>query len=386
MTGETILIAAGDVVPDLYGDADQFALVRPLLQRGDITFGQLEAILSSKGTWQGGETVLDEPSRRRRDRDLPPRRFQPHEAGPLLADAGFNVMSFASNHAMRQSTEGMLDTLEVLGSNGIAAIGAGRDIGEATRPAIVEHDGTTVGFLAYCSVVPRGHWATPSRPGVAPVRASTAYEQYDWQPGTPPHVRSWADPEDLSGMVGDIQALRPKVDVLVVSHHWGVHFVPALIAEYQYEVGHAAIDAGADLIIGHHPHVLKGVEVYKGKAIFYSLGNLKMRIPARMFPRDLGGRYATILNHRFEIDPDHTEFAFPKDAVKSMLVKCVISNRTIERVSFLPVWIRNDSNPEPLAAADPRSGEVLDYIEWLCREEKLETEFVRDGDEITVVI
>ena len=72
--------------------------------------------------------------------------------------------------------------------------------------------------------------------------------------------------------IDDIKKLRPLVDVLIVSQHWGVHFVPFVIATYQYEVGHAAIDAGADLIIGHHAHILKGIEVYKGKVIFFGMG------------------------------------------------------------------------------------------------------------------
>ncbi len=380
------LIAAGDVVPDLYGEENQFDLVKPILNGAEIAFGQLESILSARGSWQGGEMVLNEPSRKHKTRKFPEQNFSHETGGKLLADAGFNVMSFASNHAMRQSDEGMLDTLDVLRANDIVPVGAGRNIEEATRPAVFNVKGTTVGFLAYCSVVPRGQWATTQRAGVAPVRANTAYEQYDWQPGTPPHVVSWANEEDLQGMVRDIQALRNRVDVVVVSHHWGIHFTPAIIAQYQYQVGHAAIDAGADIVLGHHPHVLKGIEVYNGKPIFYSLANLKMRIPANLFPLDTGGRYATMLNHRFEISPEHTEFAFPKDAVKTGLVKCEIFDKKIQRVALIPGWIRPDSNPEPLRRNDPRSQEVMDYLAWLCREEKLATELAWEGDEIRVLL
>ena len=77
-------------------------------------------------------------------------------------------------------------------------------------------------------------------------------------------------------MVEDIKQVRSVADVVIVSMHWGIHFMPAKLATYQKEVGHAAIDAGADLIIGTHPHILKGIEVYKGKVIFYSLGNFAM--------------------------------------------------------------------------------------------------------------
>ena len=82
-----------------------------------------------------------------------------------------------------------------------------------------------------------------------------------------------ADKDDVAAMVADIAGARAMADVVIVSMHWGVHLVPAMLAMYQQEVGHIAIDAGADLIIGHHPHILKAVEVYKGKVIFYSVGN-----------------------------------------------------------------------------------------------------------------
>ena len=105
------------------------------------------------------------------------------------------------------------------------------------------------------------------------MRASTFYEQVDWQPGTPPRIVTLANKDDLAAMVEDIKKVRPLVDVLIMSIHWGVHHVPAVIAMYQKEVGHAAIDAGVDIILGHHAHILKAVEVYKGKVIFYSIGN-----------------------------------------------------------------------------------------------------------------
>ena len=202
-------------------------------------------------------------------------------------------------------------------------------------------------------------------------------------------------------MVKDIQSLRQKVDVLVVSMHWGVHFVPSVIAMYQYEVAHAAIDAGADIIIGTHAHILKGIEVYKGKAIFFSLCNFCMDLPiagpvadsmAAAMHRPVitnveidHQNYCHIGHYAWEVDPEYPTYAFPADSKKSILVKCQITAKKLQRVSFLPLWISKNGRPTPLPQSDPRSEEVLNYMKWLCRDQRLDTEFVREGDEIRVV-
>ena len=79
-------------------------------------------------------------------------------------------------------------------------------------------------------------------------------------------------------MVSDIQQLKSQVDVTVISYHWGQHFLPWVIPMYCFDIGHAAVDAGADLILGTHAHMLKGIEVYKGKVIFYSTGNFAIEL------------------------------------------------------------------------------------------------------------
>jgi len=389
------LVAVGDVRPKRKYPEEVFDLIRPILKGADIAFGQLECSFSVRGTRHWGEMLHNEPSRR-------PSGISPH-SGPddprgakILSDAGFNVMSAASNHAMRWGHDGVLDTLDVMKANNIEMIGAGKNIEDATRPAIIERKGTKVGFLAYCSVVPRGHWATLDRAGVAPVRATASYEQFDWQPGTVPRIISKANPEDLAGMVEDIEKLRSQVDVLVVSMHWGVHFTPAVIAMYQHEIGHAAIDAGADLILGHHSHILKGIEVYKGKVIFFSLANCSMN-PYKVSEESdtftlatyAGRRYTTHLGYRVECEPDYPDESMGINMQKSILVKCDISSRKLQRVAFLPMWInpvKKKSQPEPLSRSDPRSDQVYQYMEWLCGDQGLDTKFSREGDEVAVVV
>ena len=380
------LVAVGDVGPKRAHAEEVFDLTRAILRGADITFGQLESNLSLRGTQQlhMGLGSIAHP-----------------RVGEALAGAGFDVMSFASNHSLDYSEEALLDTLDVMQRNKIEVIGAGRDIFEARRPAIFERKNTRVGFLAYCSVVPKGFDARNNKSGVAPVRASTAYEQADWQPGTPPRIVTKAFPDDLEAMVGDIRSLRQQVDVLVVSMHWGVHFVPSIIAGYQYEVGHAAIDAGADIIIGTHAHILKGIEVYRGKAIFFSLCNFCMDLPiagpvatamAAAMQRPVitdvkidRQNYCQIGHYAWEVDPEYPTYAFPADSRKSILVKCQIRDKKLSSVSFLPLWISKNGRPTPLSQSDPRSEKVLNYMKWLCKDQRLKTGFVREGDEIRVV-
>jgi poly-gamma-glutamate synthesis protein (capsule biosynthesis protein) len=310
-------------------------------------------------------------------------------------------MSFASNHALDYGDEALFDTLDVMRENNVSVIGAGKNIREARQPAIFERKGTTIGFLAYCSVVPRGFQAEADKSGVAPLRATTAYEPIDWQAGMPPKVVTRTFPDDLAAMKVDISKLRRQVDIVVVSMHWGVHFIPAVIADYQYEAGHAAIDAGADLIIGTHAHILKGIEVYKGKVIFFSLCNFNMDLPlagpvaeemaaSQQRPAitavkiDENNR-TDVGFHCWEVDPDYPTYGFPIDSHKTMLVKCTITHKKIQRVAFLPLYMNKKGQPEPLAQSDPRNEEVFNYMQWLCRDQELDTRLIRDGDEIVVV-
>ena len=339
MAYELIMVAVGDIevrptgqVMESRGwDADeQFDLVRPILADADITFGQLETPLSNRNA---------KPPHKGPDHvDL-----DPDFGARTLVKGGMKVMSFAGNHTSDMGPDAIRDTLDAVAKVGLPVMGAGMNIQEARKPAIVERNGTKVGFLAYCSVVPPDAEATETRPGMAPVRATTRYEQLDWQPGSPPLIISEAFPEDLAAMVADIEKLRPQVDVLAVSYHWGIHFEQATIAMYQREVAHAAIDAGADIILGHHAHILKPIEVYKDKPVFYSMGNFVFDASySRMQGWNITDHY------RFDMDPEIPMYGQPVDSQKTMIVKCTIANGKIQRVAYIPCWINKKVQPEPL--------------------------------------
>ena len=241
--------------------------------------------------------------------------------------------------------DALFDTIDALEKESLAVIGVGENIAEARKPAIIDCKGTRIAFLAYNSVLPMAYWAEEGRPGCAPLRAFTVYEQIEHdQPGTPCRVHTFSHKADLAAMVDDIRKAKSQADLVIVSTHWGVHFIPAVIADYEKEIAHAAMMPARTLIVGHHPHILKGIEVYKGKVIFHSLSNFALELPFQ-FDKKLREttRHKEIqnLNPEWEADP---EYPMPPDTRKTVLVKCVISGKTIEKVSFLPAYLTTRPN------------------------------------------
>jgi len=364
------LMAVGDVCVNRDDPDSIFAMVTPKIREADITFCQLETCFSERGS------IL--PQARW------PMRSHPGNA-IAIKNAGFQVVSFACNHALDWGVDAFVDTTEILENLGLLCVGAGRNIDEARKPVIVERNGTMVAFLAYCSILPYGYWALPDRPGCAPLRALTLYEQLEVdQPGTPARVHTFTVPEDLAHAVEDVSKAKREADIVVVSVHFGIHFIPAVLADYQREIAHAVIDAGADLVLGHHAHILKGIETYKGKVIFHSLCNFAfdLVIPDAAWESP---RFQEIkgLHPEWKREPGST-FHFPPDSRKTIIAKAVISNKEIERASYIPVMINKNSQPEILPKSDKRSDEIYQYMEWVCRDQKLPTRFLWDGNEVVI--
>ncbi|MFH1087244.1 MAG: CapA family protein, partial [Chloroflexota bacterium] len=347
------------------------------LKQADIRFGQNERHYTDRFT---------------EERDLLPgvsfTEIAPAKHAAALKLAGYDVMSFASNHCMDMGADAMLDTVRVLKENGVAVIGVGRNIEEARRPAIIERKGTKVAFLAYASVIRPGWEATSDKPGCAPLRAWTLYQQTDYQPATPPTIRSFVYREDLEAMRDDIRKVRPKADVVVVSVHWGVHFAPAVLAMYQREAAREAIDTGADIILGHHPHILKGIEVYKGKVIVYSMGNFAMDtclIHRKEWRQWAPGRASWRGLYPLKVEPEYMEcYSLPAEQRKSMIVRCTISGKRIQGVSYLPVLINAKAQPAVVPPGDPEFEDALRYMEDISASQELGTSFSVRGGEIVI--
>ncbi|MBI2861590.1 MAG: CapA family protein, partial [Chloroflexi bacterium] len=256
-TSTLTLMAGGDVGP-VIEPTEQFSqLIRPTFQQADIRVVQCERTYSELGAyqrWTGGPSGSHV-------------RLHPRMAS-TFKELGADVASLASNHAMDYGPDPLVDTVDLFRSMGLKTIGAGRNEEEARQPAIVERNGVKVAILGYCSILREGQAATPDKPGVAPMRAHTFYEREDFQPGTPAKILTIPYEDDLAALQEDVRRAKRQANAVAIFIHWGVRFLPKVIASYQPQVAHAAIDAGADIIIGHHAHIVKATEVYKGKVCF----------------------------------------------------------------------------------------------------------------------
>lgn len=267
------LLAVGDLVPSrplfTSGNASGvsgFEETVNWIQRADIAFGDLEMPLSTQGH--------------------PREKLITFRASPDLAKdlrrCGFDVLSLANNHSMDYGQEALFETMQRLDDQGIHHIGAGHNVSEAQAPVILKVNGQRVGFVTWSCLLPVGAAATADRPGLAPIHVQIAYEVNPYiemeEPGNPPVVRTWTAEDDRRLALQQIRQLRQQVDFLAVSIHWG-YGAGEDLAEYQQPLGHAIIDAGADIVLGNHVHAIHGVEVYNGKAILYSPGNFIAQQP-----------------------------------------------------------------------------------------------------------
>jgi poly-gamma-glutamate synthesis protein (capsule biosynthesis protein) len=210
------------------------------------------------------------------------------------------------------------------------------------------------------------------------LRAHTFYEAFDYQAGVPPRVVTVPFEDDLANMVADIAAARKSADVVVLSLHWGIHFIPRMIADYQVAVAKAAFDAGADLILGHHAHTPKAIGVYGRKVCFFSLSNFIMSSTAKT-PAQAD---AFAKSYGVTMDPKYPHLAYGADAKRSLIAKAVLARDGVKRASFLPVLIDRQLRPEVLQAGDPRFDDSLRFMDWVS--EGFDHRFTVEGDEVLI--
>jgi poly-gamma-glutamate capsule biosynthesis protein CapA/YwtB (metallophosphatase superfamily) len=240
------------------------------------------------------------------------------------------MASLAGNHIHDRGGEGIADTIANLAEQGVASAGAGLDLAQARRPAIVARRGLRIGLLSYNCVGPKEGWAGPKRAGCAYLKIITHYELENANPGGPPKVYTFADPDTVEAMQADIAAVRAQVDVLVVAFHKGVVHTPAHIAMYEKAVSRAAIEAGADIVIGHHSHILRGVEIWRGKPIFHGLGNFitvtrALSVEGNESPERRAWAEKRKVLFGFEPDPDYPLYPFHPEAKNGMIAACHIA-------------------------------------------------------------
>jgi poly-gamma-glutamate capsule biosynthesis protein CapA/YwtB (metallophosphatase superfamily) len=367
--GMITFLGTGDILIDREKPDTIFQHVANTLRSADIAFCNSEQTYAEGGYLVRGHGTNSE------SRNL-----------PAVVSAGFDVISLANNHTLDWGSETLLETMKKLRKAGLPYIGAGENIDKARQPVILESKGNRVGFLAFSSVHPKGYEADVDKPGLNPIRIWTIYEQTDYQPGTPPRIVTIPYKEDLAAMVESIRKLKRESDIIIVSMHWGQHIIPRVIPGYCIDVGHAAVDAGADLVLGTHTHIGKGIEMYKGKAIFYSTGNFAAEIgPSQT--RGAGGEFARKLVEKYGavVDPECPTFSLPHESRHTMIVKALIKYGKINRVSYIPCFVNKSAEPEIVTRDSPLAQEVYEYFEDISRSENLSVNFAWDGDEVIIL-
>lgn len=202
-----------------------------------------------------------------------------------IADWGVDVLSLANNHAMDFGSAGLFDSLAAVKAAGMASVGAGETLEASLQPHIREIGGNRIAFFGVSTHLPGGSAAGDSRPGIAPVRVSNRYAidpiTLQETPGMAPYVQTEIVRDDQDRLCSAIAEAAAATDLVVVNIHWGVPLGWTAshqneLADYQRPLAHAMVDAGASAIIGHGPHAIQSVEIHRGSAILYSIGNFIM--------------------------------------------------------------------------------------------------------------
>lgn len=235
------VVGGGDVIGDRnvrnvlaqYGSG-LFRGIAPFFKKADFGFVNLETPLTHRGDPQSWKDVVFKGDPR---------------LAPAMASSGINVVTLANNHGGDQGDVGILDSITYTRRAGISLVGAGKNLAAAQRAAVLEKNGAKVAFLGFTDVLPPGYPATATSPGTSPGRAN------------------------LNAVKRAIGAGAKRADYTFVAWHWNLEFTTAP-SWLESSEGKAAIDAGADVVFAHHPHVLQGVQAYHGGLIFYSLGDL----------------------------------------------------------------------------------------------------------------
>ena len=239
----TTLTVVGDIML-ARGVTDPRNALRPLSRRlgsADVTVGNLESTLSTEGApRQGTDSFGADPGVIR-----------------WLRLAGFDALSLANNHAGDYGDAALLTTVRLLRESALAPFGAGKDLDDASRPVVVKRNGVRFGFLGF-NAIGETPMAGPGMPGALSVRMP---------PRTGPLQEA-----DLRHVTDQVESLDSRVDVVVVLPHWGTQYTHTP-EPVQRTVGRRLVDAGADLVVGGHPHWVQGLDVHDGVVIAHSLGN-----------------------------------------------------------------------------------------------------------------
>jgi poly-gamma-glutamate capsule biosynthesis protein CapA/YwtB (metallophosphatase superfamily) len=339
------VICCGDLILDEPDPERWLSGIAAPLQAAALAIGHLEV----PHTTHVQETAADIPAP-----GAPPAHLD------ALARAGIDAVTLAGNHISDCGAIGIADTIAGLERLGIAHCGAGANLSVAREPAVMHRDGTRIALLSYNCVGPEQGWATEQRAGCAYVRVDPE------SGGTIAPAASLVRPDadSVACMADDIRAARADAHACIVALHKGIVHTPARLAPYERQLAQAAIDAGADAVIGHHAHILRGIEFYQGRPIFHGLGNGCVVTRALSTDSAHPQRAAWARRRRelfgFEPDPSYPLAPFHPEAVHGMLARLVFEHGQLSAVGFVPVFVEPPGRP--VCAVGARASAVCAYV------------------------
>jgi len=330
---------------------------------------------------------------------------------PLIGK--FDLLTLPGNHFYDFGDRGVKDTIDWCNDNGIVSCGGGMNIEEASKPGFFEKDGVKFGVLAYNAQGPKSSFADTDKAGTAFVNFKRAYipvNQLDqrrtrlendvWELKKPVHMDedfmalNFIDEESYNTVSAQITQAKAQCDILLVYFHKGYVHKPVTVAPYERLLCRMAIDSGADAVMASHSHILHGIEMYKGKAIYHGLNNFVMWVP-HLSPSFKGKIFDTkdsnneewikrrVERFGFVPDPDYPTYPFHPDSVYCMTAKLIIENKKIVSFRYVPMKVEKDGRPYVHGHTE-KGQEIFDYVEKITREAGLNAKFSWDGDDVVI--
>jgi poly-gamma-glutamate synthesis protein (capsule biosynthesis protein) len=367
-----VLGFVGDVFVNRANPQEIFSDIREVLSAPDILFGNLEGVYSNEARRAPGATSF---------------LTGPSNCLDVYANVGFDVMSLANNHIVDAGHGVLLENRRRLLAQGVSVCGAGETLKQARAPALREANGLRVAYLAYASTFPIGYEALADRPGLAPMRA---YNSMQWPftglhaPGMFPLVTTVPDSGDLSNLAEDIARAREVADIVITSFHWGDYTCRYYLTDHETRTARYCIDQGADMVVGHHHHVLRGMEWYKGRPILYGMGHFVFDTQLKWDAAQM--RTALYRMERFSGQFfDQTAwrdgwwpFPLADDGYLTGVTWAIAGKEGIRDVGFLPCRLSDDGVVHPLRSGTPEASEVIQYLAACITTQQLDGRLVTD--------